>query len=411
MYNNKKKQVRSRPNKKKGGAKQQATPFGDVGSILGNAIGSMFNMKLGGAGRWLGTGIGSIFGSGDYTMMGPSPKTNVLVNDAQIPKFSTTHATNVVSHREYIGDVTGTTAFTNRSFDINPSNAELFPWLSSIAGSYQQYKLHGMIVEFRPLITDFVTGGAPGVIIMATNYDVNDVAYTTKQQMENSEFAVSVKPTMNLIHGIECDPQQSTVPLKYVSTDSPNLDKPFYNWGKLQIGTQGNPNQLLGELWVSYVVEFFKPEIPRAVGGLDQFTAIRGAVSAANPLGLVPITTGGALEVTVSSTGFEFPTPPGSKWMIQIMWFGTSDVRTRPSTSITGITGLELFSSPVGPLARASTFDAGYGIATDRLIYADAFVADAATAVNCVVALAGDGVLPNTTSVQVIVTNLDRALA
>jgi hypothetical protein len=229
--------------------------------------------------------------------------------------------------------------------------------------------------------------------------------------MENSEFAVSVKPTMNLIHGIECDPQQSTVPLKYVSTDSPNLDKPFFNWGKLQIGTQGNPNQLLGELWVSYVVEFFKPEIPRAVGGLDQFTAIRGAVSAANPLGLVPITTGGALEVTVSSTGFEFPTPPGSKWMIQIMWFGTSDVRTRPSTSITGITGLELFSSPVGPLARASTFDAGYGIATDRLIYADAFVADAATAVNCVVALAGDGVLPNTTSVQVIVTNLDRALA
>jgi len=53
-------------------------------------------------------------------------------------------------------------------------------------------------------VTDFVTNGAPGVVIMAANYNADAKNYTTKQEMENSEYAVSVKPTRDLIHGIEC---------------------------------------------------------------------------------------------------------------------------------------------------------------------------------------------------------------
>ena len=139
------------------------TPFSDVGRIVGNSAGRMLGMpQLSGIGKWLGSGIGSIFGSGDYAMTGPTPQYNIL--SGQVPQFSKTHATNIVSHREYLGDINGTTAFTNTTYPLNPGVSQTFPWLSTIAASYQQYKFHGLIFEFRPLITDFVTGGAPGVI-------------------------------------------------------------------------------------------------------------------------------------------------------------------------------------------------------------------------------------------------------
>jgi len=204
-------------------ARKPATPFGDAGAIAGNALGQMFNMPfLKGAGRFLGSGIGSIFGSGDYTLTGAVPEYNVLTNSKQIPQFSTSHATNLVCHREYLGDITGTTTFSNRSYPLNPGNSKTFPWLSTIAQNYQQYKIHGIIFEFRPLITDFVTAGSPGVVVMATNYNANAAPYDTKQEMENSEFAVSVKPTNALIHGVECA-KGETVLINFMSAKVPLL--------------------------------------------------------------------------------------------------------------------------------------------------------------------------------------------
>jgi hypothetical protein len=152
--------------------KPKAKPFRDTGGIVGNRIGGMFgNASAGrGIGRWLGTGIGSIFGSGDYTLAGSQPMYNVMMNGSQIPKFDSTRQTNVVCHREYLKDFTGTTGFSLNTFSLNPGLADTFPWLSTVASSYQEYKFHGLVFEFRSLITDFVTGGAPGVIIMATNY-------------------------------------------------------------------------------------------------------------------------------------------------------------------------------------------------------------------------------------------------
>jgi len=215
-------QLQKKPKRKK-----RPTPFGDTGSIIGNRIGGMFGRSdIGkGVGRWLGSGIGSIFGSGDYSMTGQQPAYNVLVNGSQVPQFDTTRATNVVCHREYLGDIIGTTSFNNTQYPLNPGISQTFPWLSSIAANYQEFKFHGIIFEFRPLITDYVTSGAPGVVVLATNYNADVVNYTTKQQMENSEFAVSIKPTMPVIHGIECADDQTTIPHRYVPQVLSQLDR------------------------------------------------------------------------------------------------------------------------------------------------------------------------------------------
>jgi len=85
--------------------------------------------------------------------------------------------------------------------------------------------------------------------------------------LENSEFAVSTKPSQSLIHAIECDPKVSGFDILYVRDPSYDTtgecsDRRFYDYGKFQVGTQGLPGSTgntLGELWVSYDIELIKP--------------------------------------------------------------------------------------------------------------------------------------------------------
>jgi len=301
------------------------TPFSDVGSIVGKSVGRMFNMPhLGGVGRWLGSGIGSIFGSGDYTMVGDTPSYNVLTNGSQIPKFNTTRQSNIVCHREYLGDIQGTSLFNNIVYPLNPGISTTFPWLSGIATNYQEYKFHGLVFEFRSLITDFVTSGAPGAIVMATNYNADATVYTTKQQMENAEYTVSSKPTMNLIHGVECAPQQTVLPQAYIRNGPvpTGQDLRLYDQGNFQFATVGNPTQDLGELWVSYCVEFFKPtQNNGTVTALSSKSSRAGAASA-SPFGTSTLSTSGPISATFTTTSMTWPGIAGQKYLITMLWTG-----------------------------------------------------------------------------------------
>jgi hypothetical protein len=313
------------------------TPFSNAGALVGARAGQMFNMPmLKGVGKWLGSGIGSIFGSGDYQLAGAVPQYNVLANGAQIPKFSSTHATNIVCHREYLGDIMGTVAFNNTSYPLNPGMADTFPWLSSIADNYQEYKFHGVIFEFRPLITDFVTGGAPGVVVMATNYNADLPVYTTKQIMENSEYAVSVKPTNALIHGVECSPVQTDPNIKYVRNGAlaSGQDLKNYDWGNFQFATQSNPVQNLGELWVSYCVEFYKPVLATTSGPaatlLSYHNARSTTAAGSAPLGSIQTSTSGALTASATGTAVTWTGVAAQKYLIDVSWSGGTSVTIVP---------------------------------------------------------------------------------
>lgn len=305
---------------------KKPTPFADAGTIVGSKVSTMFNVPWAkGVGRWLGSGIGQIFGSGDYTLVGSKPEYNVLTNGNQIPQFGTKHQTNFVCHREYLGDIQGSASFNLASYPLNPGIATTFPWLSSIAHNYQEYRFHGLIFEFRPLITDFVTSGAPGVVIMATNYNADAPQYTTKQDMENSEYAVSVKPTRDLMHGVECAVNQTVLPQRYVRTGSvpTGQDLRLYDIGTFQFAKQGNPVQLLGELWVSYAVEFFKPILPQDVGGAVVSKVIqRSTVTAGNPFGLINVLSRGDLEMDVASQSCVFNALVGNYYQVTVIWSG-----------------------------------------------------------------------------------------
>jgi hypothetical protein len=294
----KQKQKRKQPKKQ--------TPFGDVGSTLGGAVGGLFGRSGVGSnvGRWLGSGIGSIFGQGDYQVVGNKPGYNVL--SGSIPQFSSTRATNVVCHREYIGDITGTAAFNNNLYPLNPGVDTTFPWLQGVAINYQEYRIHGLMFEFRPLITDFVTGGSPGVVIMSTSYNSDLPRYATKQAMENAEFATSTKPTLALRHMVECDPGQTPTSMGYVRGGPipPGQDLRSYDLGTFQFATQNNPTQNLGELWVTYCIEFYKPTLDLSNLSTDTASVhiVRANVSSAAPVGATAQNLVGSLNTTITAT-------------------------------------------------------------------------------------------------------------
>lgn len=341
-----------------------STPFANAGSALAKTFGKLSGLgDLGPVGSLLGSGIGRIFGSGDYEMVGPSPDYNVL--QGQIPKFSTTHATNIVTHREYLGDIAGTAAFNNTGYALNPGLSSTFPWLSAIASQYQQYKFHGLAFEFRPLITDYVTGGAPGVVVMATNYNSGAPIYESKQQMENSEFAVSVKPTNNLMHLIECKPDQTVLPTKYVRSSAvPSGEDPkTYDLGLFQFATQANPTQNLGELWCTYTIEFFKPIITYPMGSLHY---VGTSTSKTNPLGTLYQMSGQLSWKATGSTITAREVSPGRNYLVSLLYNnGGVNYYNLPTLTLTGATfinEMQVGGSSVTPMPNTSVVTNNAGV-------------------------------------------------
>lgn len=262
-------------------------------------------------------------------MVGQSPKYNVFLND-QIPKFQTGRYNNIVCHREFIGNITGTTAFTNNGYPIQPGVPATFPWLSTIASGYQEYRVHGMMFQFNSLITDFVTSGAPGVVVMATSYNADAPLFTSKVDMENSEYAVAVKPTSNLAHFVECDPEQTVLSKLYVRTAAPpeGQDLRIYDLGNFQLATQGNPNQLIGELWVTYCVEFMKPVLPVSNPTGDYVHILRANTSGTSIFGTIQVQIySNPLNIVLTGNTLTIPAGwPSDAYKLEIFHNGTAAV-------------------------------------------------------------------------------------
>lgn len=303
--------------------------FSAGGAALGGKYGGTLGASLG---RRLGGGLAAVTGYGDYNVTTNS-LTKVSTSVDMVPQFVKNDHSVRVAHREFIRDLvvpTLPTSFDNSEAAINPANSVLFPWLSRLAKQYSQYRIHGMVFVYKTMTSDYAASGPLGTIVMATNYNAIDRAFTSKVEMENSEFAVSCKPSMSLVHAIECEKSVSGETVLYVrdpayeTTDT--SDKRFYDYGKFQVATAGlpgtsTPGTTLGELWVSYDIEFMKPIIggDTAVGPclslIGQLDSYVGIVPGANPTGIVPtivINNATQLIPSVSTQYSVLPGPAGA---------------------------------------------------------------------------------------------------
>lgn len=331
--------------------------FKDAGNFLGGLWSPSLGNVMGTAGDWLG----KIAGFGDYKQMinpkiAQSMQYNSLLdigkNDP--PAFVATPSAGVrVRHREYIQDIVSNTAtFTNQvQLNINPGLFSSFPWLSGVANNFQQYKIHGLIFEFVTTSGNSVasTNTTLGEVMMAINYNSGDANYSTKQQMLNDEFAVSIIPSCNGICAAECDPRQTTIDKLYVRSSAvpSGQDIRLYDLALFQLAVGGNPasGNVLGELYMSYDIEFFKTTLPQSDYSVASHLHLTGVSSTAF-LGTAFTTNLNTMVVSVTGTGTILNIAAGNSGTFLVIWdgFGNSGAtQAYPTYTMTNLTNPNAF--------------------------------------------------------------------
>jgi hypothetical protein len=254
--------------------------FGRVGRALGGMAGAALGSRAAGAavGGFLGrTGSNMLLGGGGYTAAGSGSYglSNSLVSGSSVAVPTMMGGDEigsiVVSHKEYLGNITGSIMFENSAFELNPGLPGTFPWLSQIAQNYEEYSFEQLMFTYTSLLSDSTSSGVIGSIIMTTNYNAGQGDFTNTSDMLNNIGTISARPIDGpIIHGIECDDAKNVLPSYYVRSGSvpDNQDIKTYDMGRFQIATEGMPvdNQLQGQLWVSYAICLRKPKIWTSAG-------------------------------------------------------------------------------------------------------------------------------------------------
>jgi hypothetical protein len=337
--NNKQRKGKAPPPTKVRGAKAKVKSSGGetamaVGDKIGTAIANALSGgTLGSVGGVLGKQAGKLFhkitGLGDYKVT-----SNTLLKPASmdsLPAFTRAGQATRILHREYIMDViTSATAgaFKIETFPIQPALPLTFPWLANIAANFDEYELNGMIFEFKSNSYDALasTNTASGTVIMTTQYNVLALNFVNKQQMEQYDFTCSSKPSVDLIHPIECARGQT--PINVLSTrvqDVKEGDLRLYDFGNFNIATVGMQGSAVnvGELWVSYDVSLYKPRLGVSIyapvdmwylGPLDHiaFDTPTASIWGTNPTLDVSSNMGTTLSPAASPTGQQRITFPSS---------------------------------------------------------------------------------------------------
>jgi len=255
--NNKQVVVRSvAPKKSK--KKPIMVPKYSLGAGLGQAAGAV--------GTHLGTMAGGflskILGMGSYRI-----RSNSLMDGAQVPVMHSSNEMITVRHRELVTELIGSNNFPTPNIltlGINPGLIGTFPWLSTVASSFQEYKFLGLVFEFVSDVTAFTpaTGAPAGFVTLATQYRSDQGPYANRIEMTNSEYATECRSDGCMIHPVECDPLENPSRIQYVRNGSlpANSDVKTYDLGLLNISVFNPPTTgVVGQLWASYEVAFYKP--------------------------------------------------------------------------------------------------------------------------------------------------------
>ena len=244
---------------------------GDLGGILGRGDGQeMIGRSVG---SFVGQQFASITGFGDYQV-----RSNSLTGRTVVPDFGPNSVR--ITHKEYLGNIDGSTAFVGRVYPLNPGVSTTFPWLAGIAPNYQQYRFNGVVFQYvsTSAFALGTTNSALGKVMMATNYNAEDPPFTSTVGMLATQFSNYCRPADSIMHAIECAPTETASNVYYVRTDIDGKEKDLRltDIGFTEVAVEGmQSNTEVGGLWISYDITLLKPILnPQNAmsDGFDQFT-------------------------------------------------------------------------------------------------------------------------------------------
>jgi hypothetical protein len=207
-----------------------------------------------------------------------------------------------VKKKEFLTDVVGTSSFSISKYPINPASNATFPWLSTLASSFETYKLHSMTFYYQPTCA---TNNA-GYSALMVDYDASDPSPQDKKELLMNETSVSTSVWAPIT--MKCDEKllRALGPDRYTRTKDLGNDEDLklYDAGNIFFASGnvfGGPTTI-GELWVSYDVTLCGPQ-PPSVAAYNYSALVDGNVSVSKiqPYGTQPILKRTLLGVTVSN--------------------------------------------------------------------------------------------------------------
>jgi hypothetical protein len=176
-----------------------------------------------------------------------------------------------IVHAENLGSINGSVAFTVQSYVVNPGLQNCFPWLSTIAQNYEQYRFHR--VSFR-YITRTGTS-TTGSVLGAPDYDVLDPPPTSEQQISSYQDCVEDVTWRNIDFPLDTSAMFPLGPRKYVRGSEPVFgDLKTYDACQFFLATvEETSSTSVGKLWIDYDVEFFVPASAAPTSGLAPTTS------------------------------------------------------------------------------------------------------------------------------------------
>jgi hypothetical protein len=237
-----------------------------------------------------------------------------------------------ITHREFLGDITGSTAFAiQKTLSVNPGLSSTFPWLCNIARQYETYYVRSLAFEYE---TQESTATA-GTVMMAVDYDPSDDPPQNKTQLLSYKAAVRSPgwaPCKFLCNVPDLSAHGAG---RFVRAGLiANTDIKLYDVGNFHIATQGFAGATVaGELYVSYVIDFMTPQSdPDAIRSANSRVITSGGTdSRAAPFGDAATY---AYGLNVTATGATLSFNEVGEYLIMIQFIGT--VVTNVSPTLTG---------------------------------------------------------------------------
>ena len=173
------------------------------------------------------------------------------------PKFTRSQGSVTVTHRELVAQISNTSALQVNGgqipniYRLNPSNGLLFPWLSTMAANFDQYRFNAVHLEYVPLCATTETGR------VAMYFDKDSQDPEPRDRVELANMA-------HLNEGSPWAEGRLRVPIdnvKRFTNDSNTSDPKLLDLGQIGFATYGggsaNP---VGDIFISYTVTFFEPQ-------------------------------------------------------------------------------------------------------------------------------------------------------
>jgi hypothetical protein len=183
------------------------------------------------------------------------------------PRIVTDSRRTVITHREVIGEVVSTDAYTVNEYVINPGEASVFPWLEPQSQSWEYYRFRKCEIHYEPM----VSVQKNGQVLMAMEYSSGSPPPPDLKTLMSYHRAVNAPVYRPVSMSLDIGAAFPAGGYKYIrhNNSSASGERKLYDAGVLMVATQGGDGTSGGILSIEFVIEFKTPQVIKPLAPAD----------------------------------------------------------------------------------------------------------------------------------------------